>query len=278
MENDEQNVYDKFVVNRKRFYLEVLTNQFSMKFFKVYYPLCAVLMACGGTTEQKEGFTSIEAVPKSTTISGPFNKDLESVGNAKVEIVKEGLLSEVAVKIQLKSLKESDGTLYGLKYGNDGPLYVDLLDKQGVPVTGWEAIPSTYKDDDKIKHLLTSELSNEWIVFRKFTEGNAESIPTQISSYALTSKKIEESSSSGAVDDGNIDDLLDSYESYMDQYVKTYNEAKEGNSVEAMSEYSELLEKAQELANKLENVKGEMTSNQIKRMSRIQNKMQSIKR
>lgn len=70
----------------------------------------------------------------------------------------------------------------------------------------------------------------------------------------------------------NWDKLLNEYEKYVDQYIKTYKKAMKGDML-AMSEYVKLAEKAQKLADKLDKAKGEMTDAQMKRYLKITNKM-----
>lgn len=70
------------------------------------------------------------------------------------------------------------------------------------------------------------------------------------------------------------DDLLDEYEEYVDQYIKTLKKAMEGD-MSALSEYAALAEKAQKLANKIEKAKGEMSTSQLQRYAKITQKMAS---
>jgi DNA-binding ferritin-like protein len=70
----------------------------------------------------------------------------------------------------------------------------------------------------------------------------------------------------------NWDKLLDEYEKYVDQYIKTYKKAMQGDMT-ALGEYVKLAEKAQKLAEKLENAEDEMTPAQMKRYIKITEKM-----
>lgn len=68
------------------------------------------------------------------------------------------------------------------------------------------------------------------------------------------------------------DKILNEYEKYVDQYIKTYKKAMSGDMT-AMTEYVKLAEKAQKLAAKLENAEDEMTTAQLKRYAKITEKM-----
>ena len=75
-----------------------------------------------------------------------------------------------------------------------------------------------------------------------------------------------------AVASSDWDALLDEYEQYVDQYIKTYKKAMNGD-MSAMAEYANLAAKAQKIADKLEKAKGEMTTAQTQRYLKIVKKM-----
>ncbi len=68
-----------------------------------------------------------------------------------------------------------------------------------------------------------------------------------------------------SIDEEDFNKLLDSYENYVDQYIKFFKKASKGDTPSAMSEYAILLEKATELSEKLEKTQGQMTSEQLRR-------------
>lgn len=70
----------------------------------------------------------------------------------------------------------------------------------------------------------------------------------------------------------DYDDLLDSYEKYVDKYIALLKKVKAGDT-SAMNEYPEMLEEAQNLSEKIKNATGELTSSQIAKYQRISNKM-----
>ncbi|MBP5556509.1 MAG: hypothetical protein J6X65_02210 [Bacteroidales bacterium] len=79
----------------------------------------------------------------------------------------------------------------------------------------------------------------------------------------------EVSSSSSSTD---WDDFLDDYEDYVDQYISLMKKAKNGD-MSAVSEYPSMLSKAESMQSKIDNAKGEMTSAQIARYSKISAKL-----
>ena len=68
------------------------------------------------------------------------------------------------------------------------------------------------------------------------------------------------------------DKTLDEYEQYVNQYVKTYKKAMDGD-MSAMTEYAKLMKKAQSLSDKLSKAKGEMSNAQLQRYLKITQKM-----
>ena len=66
--------------------------------------------------------------------------------------------------------------------------------------------------------------------------------------------------------------VLEAYEKYVDQYIRMMERVNKGDNT-AISEYPGLLAKAEELQNKLERAKDEMTSAQINRLYKIQKKL-----
>ena len=68
------------------------------------------------------------------------------------------------------------------------------------------------------------------------------------------------------------DELLDSYEQYVDKYISYLKKASKGD-LSAISEYPSLMKKAQEFDNKIRNVESEMSVSQLTRYNKISMKM-----
>lgn len=68
------------------------------------------------------------------------------------------------------------------------------------------------------------------------------------------------------------DELLDSYEQYVDKYISYLKKASKGD-LSAISEYPSLMEKAQEFDNKIKNVENDMSVSQWARYNKISMKM-----
>jgi len=79
----------------------------------------------------------------------------------------------------------------------------------------------------------------------------------------------DEISSSGSED---WDELLESYEEYVDKYISYLQKASNGD-MDALSEYPALLEKAQEFSDKMKNAESYMSSSQWAKYNKITMKM-----
>ena len=76
--------------------------------------------------------------------------------------------------------------------------------------------------------------------------------------------------SSSSSEDWNA--VLNSYEKYVNNYISLAKKASQGDMA-ALAEYTSLLNKAQDLSNKLQKAKGQMTSSQVARYNKISMKL-----
>lgn len=82
------------------------------------------------------------------------------------------------------------------------------------------------------------------------------------------SNDVETSSTSN----NNYDAMLTSYEDYIDSYIGAMKKVKAGD-MSLMAEYPALLEKAQDLDEKLKATEGELNKEQMKRYIKLQTKL-----
>ena len=92
---------------------------------------------------------------------------------------------------------------------------------------------------------------------------------TEIDMEEVTDEPAEEVSSSSSAD---WDDVLDSYENYVDKYITLAKKVAAGD-MSAMAEYTSLMEEAQQLGERLDGAKGEMSASQMARYNKITMKM-----
>lgn len=108
----------------------------------------------------------------------------------------------------------------------------------------------------------------KYLVIKPFSD-DAEYAPYEKGSSDNSS--VETSSSDEELADGDFDEYLDTYEEFCDKYTNLIKRAGEGDA-DAISEYPEILKKAQELGEKMQKIQGNATPEQIARFAEIQKK------
>jgi len=73
----------------------------------------------------------------------------------------------------------------------------------------------------------------------------------------------------------NWDKVLDEYEKYIDQYIALLKKAQNGD-ISAMSDYAEMLEKAESYSEKLSQAEGSMSASQMSRYVKLTGKLSSV--
>ena len=91
---------------------------------------------------------------------------------------------------------------------------------------------------------------------------------TETSELSNESSETTEESSGSA----DWDELLSSYEDYVDQYISFAKKAAKGD-MSALSEYPALMEKAKEYGDQLENAKNDMSASQLAKYNKITSKL-----
>ncbi len=128
--------------------------------------------------------------------------------------------------------------------------------------TGWLEFSWCRKQDEIMK--------TKTIAFKSYIDEGG--IPQKINSYSDDSQSTTTQYSSKSSGTTNWNSILDSYESYVDKYIKLLKKANEGD-MSAMTEYVNMLEKAEELSEKLENADDDLTTAQAQRFLKIQTKL-----
>lgn len=90
---------------------------------------------------------------------------------------------------------------------------------------------------------------------------NVEALPEDVADSEASEEKNSSSS-------GDIDELLDSYDSYVTKYISFMKKAAKGDMT-AMAEYPGLMKEAEEFGEKCENAKGDFSAAQLKRYTEI---------
>jgi len=270
---------------------------------KVVYLSVALLSlafySCGKSSSSSSD--SSKVTPETTKVEGDLRECFEVVDKGYTPKESDGIYDRSLIIELKRTSEELPVDLRGLTYDNDYRTWIDdlqgkeykilfdvsLLDEDGNIVATTSSGDSYYSDVKlqfdvkKIPNLSEAETFSIEILYfselfeneklSKFKVGSA-IIVDAVSDYSEESDFDEEMESDAVGSSSDWDSVLDEYEDYVNQYIKLYKKAMEGD-MSAMSEYAGMLEKAQSLFSKLENAQGEMTAAQISRMNSIQMKM-----
>lgn len=128
------------------------------------------------------------------------------------------------------------------------------------------------KNADKFKVSSDFEVHQEIDSSSSYSSSGENNDDTSFSADESTGSDSESMSSSSSSSSEDWDAVLDTYSSYVDQYVALVKKAAKGD-LTAMGEYASFLEKSEELSDKLERAKSDMSSSQVARYMKISAKM-----
>jgi len=224
--------------------------------------------------------------PEKITISGDLSEYIQVVEN-EYEVVEDwgGRLAIKVKALKLMPLNKIEK--------NDFELSASLQGINGMPISGIEEFKINYASVDKLKSLLKFGSGEEIIFLETLVGGyDAEKYANKVKLFSVfsTLKKKEEPRAEISTifdDDKSIalnsklseggkdwDKMLDDYEEYVDEYIKFYKKAIEGD-LSALSLYSSIMEKATKLQTSMLDAQNndELNIMQIQRMIEIQLKM-----
>ena len=138
--------------------------------------------------------------------------------------------------------------------------------------------------------MVSKEGDENWILFKDFLK---DILPEDAATFFITSKKIEKdkrgslASRNNESEDNDEDDtlsdtgdkkwdkMLDDYEAYADKYITMMKKVNDDDSLDALFDYPDLLEKAKKLEKSLKEAETSksLSSKQVKLMAKIQVKM-----
>lgn len=256
-----------------------------------------ILSSCGGGSKE---FT---VKNNSVDFAGDLQGYLEVVdGNYTVSKPGYELILTIKLKAikQLESAKEFD------------EIRLELTDESGMPISGMSTFTisksgwcTTESENTKVDNALKSgsgEFAVQFVYDIYSTGGGSLSrtdalkiASKKAKGFSITNSKFKEeavsssesssSSNSSTTDDEddeevvtkksgstNWDKVLADYESYTDKYIKLLKKANAGD-MSAMTEYVEMLEKAQEFQESLENADDDLTPAQLQKFNKIQMKL-----
>lgn len=214
----------------------------------------------------KDGFKNVDA------------HDINFTGLLSVAII--NLVDENGIDVQDLSIKDEDLLkLKKLLTGSEGDTEEIVFEGE---YHNPDDAPEWFKQAKQFTPYLTGDVSVE-----SSSEIGLIDVPTEVSDVEDVMEQVStvmedvveimedvEEGTNNSISSGSEDwdSLLDTYESYVDKYISYMKKAANGD-MSALSEYPALMEKAQELSEKIENAKDDMSSSQLKRYMNITMKM-----
>ncbi len=249
-----------------------------MRVFKLLFMLAFMalyLSSCGG----KKGGDSFEVSVDNTTIGGKLSSYFTLVD--KTYKYKKGIVDEVNVELMcIEPLPEN------LK----AYIAVEVLDEDGNVISARKADAWSFSDYDVLRQAssgqtVTIKIENHENVgdetpakirlssiFEEDNERNGSVSLTSDDSSSDDNDEEEVETPISSSDSEDWDELLDSYEEYVDKYISYLKKASKGD-MDALSEYPALLEKAQEFSDKMKNAQNNMSASQWAKYNKITMKL-----
>lgn len=240
-----------------------------------------LLSACGGNSSQRET-VSRTLKPGQTNVKGDLSdyfevveKDYEIEANSMFNVINVEL-KRIGEDLPFDPDRANPFGVNGMgEYQEDFHVGfgIEILDEKGNVIfmnqatgSGFDG-PYSSKDIESIIRLKKGETG---IVRWSVDDNVMEKSKTFRITSALKKERGEASKSNKS--SSEWDQILDSYEKYIDQYAKLYKKAQAGD-MSAMTEYASMLEKANDLSSKLNGAKSDMSTAQIARFTKLQSKL-----
>lgn len=240
-----------------------------------------LLSACGGNSSQKET-ASTTLKPDQTNVKGDLSdyfevveKDYEIENNSMFNVINVEL-KRIGDDLPFDPDRANPFGVNGMgEYQEDFHVGfgIEILDEKENVVFMKQATGSgfdgSYSTDD-IENIIRLKNGETGIVRWSVDDKVMEKGKTFRITSAL--KREKGASLNSNKSSSEWDNVLDSYEKYIDQYVKLYKKAQAGD-MSAMTEYASMLEKANDLSSKLNGAKSNMSTAQISRFTKLQSKL-----
>ena len=254
-------------------------------FLMVVLTVC--LTSCGSknSSDSKESF---DVTVDNTTIGGKLSQYFSLEDKTyKYQKVEEGQWGYDDVTVELKCIQPLPENLRAY-------IGVEVLDENGTIISAGKADYDSFNDYEVLRQATPGQVVTVKIINR---ESLGENTPAKIRLSSIVEEEEEpsgSSSSSESSDDSSVssddssdedesisssstsskdwDSMLDSYEEYVDKYIVLAKKAAKGD-MSAMAEYAGLMQKAQELSDKINGAQGDMSASQWARYLKITTKM-----
>ena len=248
--------------------------------------LAVCLASCGGK-KSSDSETSFDVTVDNTTIGGKLSQyfSLED----KTYKYEKGIIDKVTVELKcIEPLPENLKAYIG----------VEVLDENGTVICAGKADAWSFDDFDVLRQATPGQVVTITIDNHEKLGDNTPAKIRLSSIVEEDTEPSESSSSSESSDDSSVssddssddssdagksisssstssadwDSMLNSYEQYVNKYIALVKKAANGD-MSAMAEYAGLMQKAQELSDKISGAQGDMSASQWARYMKITTKM-----
>jgi hypothetical protein len=244
-----------------------------------------ILLSCGQKQKKHEPLHDKVVHVTNVAITGDAMEYLKVVdGDYTFKPVTEG---KITIAVRFEVIKKYEKKL--VPETSIGNVSLSPLDSSGAAIGDLMVVfrPMTSGDYTKFETLLKSkpgtqiQVNFQWNFFSD--EIKTRRIIEQAQGFEITDANIthpeEASTTNGSANktdskiqsDENWDQLLDSYDAYVNSYIKLLKKAQKGDA-SAISEYPAMLENALSLQEKLQGEKGNLSASQLTRLVKIQAK------
>lgn len=250
--------------------------------------ILTVCLASCGSKKSSDSKTSIDVTVDNTTIGGKLSQYFSLEDKTyKYQKVEEGEWGYDDVTVELKCIQPLPENLIAY-------IGVEVLDENGTVISAGKADYNSFNDYEVLRQATPGQVVTVKIINR---ESLGENTPAKIRLSSIVEEEEEpsgSSSSSESSDDSSVssddssdedesisssstsskdwDSMLDSYEEYVDKYIVLAKKAAKGDMT-AMAEYAGLMQKAQEISDKMNGAQGDMSASQWARYLKITTKM-----
>ncbi|QQR87018.1 MAG: hypothetical protein IPJ76_01975 [Flavobacteriales bacterium] len=247
----------------------------------------ALAVSCGGSSDPDKKQAGDFPLEVEQTMSGTLSESYivtKAVLKVSEEIFGTKLLVEIKRTDEPLPFDANDAQVCGVGAGKKYQwcIAADMLGEGDLPLaTNLEKYG--YEPFEKALSLGANETA--WLEFSLSGNTELEKNPGKAKKVKLSSSMEEQdtspitssgdSESSGDIaltGDEDWDDILTSYEQYVDDYIKLAKAAKNGDA-SAIAEYPAMMENATELQSKLQNAGSNLTAEQLGRFSKLQAKL-----
>jgi len=244
------------------------------------------LSSCASKLEE------VNVKPLSVEISGEIGKYIQIVDNTYKIFKSSGKTMgggyNYSISVNFINITPTDQEFDDLR-----EMSLRVIDTNGMPIEIQEFEFDYFSESRKLENLLKTEGANDFLTFKGYAKKGT-SIqkkglpkPENIKGFTITSlakvSKPRPSTSVPSTSSANIsspsksssknwDKVLSDYEAYTDKYIKLLKKANAGD-MSALTEYVEMLEKAQEFQESLEKASDDMSTAQMQRFMKIQTKL-----